>query len=186
MHEQQHLQHDNSDVDHANMSNAEHSEQIEAEAVAVVEQASPEMQQHIQQLTESYLSIKNALVKGDAAAAKTAAEKLLARLNSFNAGKLSQEQQTAYSAKASELKEDAEHIIGTGAVSHQRDHFATLSKRIYELNKAFEANSSTLYYQYCPMAFNNKGGYWLSAEQEIRNPYFSDKMLKCGRITETL
>ena len=47
-----------------------------------------------------------------------------------------------------------------------------------------EANIATgkLYYQYCPMAFNNKGAYWLSNEEAIRNPYFGDKMLKCGLV----
>jgi hypothetical protein len=32
------------------------------------------------------------------------------------------------------------------------------------------------------MALNNTGGYWLSSEEKILNPYFGDKMLKCGKI----
>jgi len=42
------------------------------------------------------------------------------------------------------------------------------------------------YYQYCPMAFDNKGAYWISNETEIRNPYFGEKMLKCGENKDTL
>ena len=30
------------------------------------------------------------------------------------------------------------------------------------------------------MAFNNEGAYWLSDAEQIRNPYFGDKMLTCG------
>jgi hypothetical protein len=32
------------------------------------------------------------------------------------------------------------------------------------------------------MAFNNKGAYWISSSKDILNPYFGDKMLKCGRV----
>lgn len=180
------MQHNAPEDDHMNMSDTEHAEAITVEQVAVFEQTSPEAQKHIQQLTESYLNIKNALVKDDAATAKTSAEQMLASLNGFDASKLNAEQKELYTAKATELKDDAEHIIGTEAVSHQRDHFATLSKRMYELNKAFATGQGSLYYQYCPMAFNNKGGYWLSAEKQVLNPYFGDKMLKCGKVIETL
>ena len=47
-------------------------------------------------------------------------------------------------------------------------------------------SSGEVYEQFCPMAFNNEGGYWLSTEEEIRNPYFGDRMLKCGKVTETI
>jgi hypothetical protein len=32
------------------------------------------------------------------------------------------------------------------------------------------------------MAFGNTGAHWLSNTKEIQNPYFGDKMLKCGRV----
>jgi Cu(I)/Ag(I) efflux system membrane fusion protein len=38
---------------------------------------------------------------------------------------------------------------------------------------------------FCPMAFGNKGAYWLQTEKKIRNPYFGTKMLGCGEIKET-
>ncbi|HQE11916.1 MAG TPA: hypothetical protein PLQ78_04150 [Flavipsychrobacter sp.] len=43
-----------------------------------------------------------------------------------------------------------------------------------------------VYRQYCPMAFNDKGAYWLSNEEKIMNPYFGKKMLTCGEVTDTL
>jgi Cu(I)/Ag(I) efflux system membrane fusion protein len=36
------------------------------------------------------------------------------------------------------------------------------------------------------MAFNNEGAYWLSDSEQIRNPYFGDKMLTCGVVKEKL
>jgi len=31
-----------------------------------------------------------------------------------------------------------------------------------------------------------KKAYWLSSEAAIKNPYFGNAMLACGKITETL
>jgi len=36
------------------------------------------------------------------------------------------------------------------------------------------------------MAFDKKGAYWISENREIQNPYFGDKMPKCGEIKEEL
>ena len=36
------------------------------------------------------------------------------------------------------------------------------------------------------MANDNNGADWLSSEEEIRNPYFGDKMLTCGLVKTTI
>lgn len=46
--------------------------------------------------------------------------------------------------------------------------------------------SGTIYKQYCPMAFDGKGAYWLSDSKEVRNPYYGDKMLKCGVVDKEI
>jgi Cu(I)/Ag(I) efflux system membrane fusion protein len=43
-----------------------------------------------------------------------------------------------------------------------------------------------MYVQYCPMADNDKGGFWLSTEKQVINPYFGDMMLKCGEVTDSI
>jgi hypothetical protein len=42
--------------------------------------------------------------------------------------------------------------------------------------------SGTIYKQYCPMAFDDQGAYWLSTDKSVLNPYFGDVMLRCGRV----
>lgn len=66
-------------------------------------------------------------------------------------------------------------------IDSQREAFQAVTE---EMTKLAEGNitSGKLYFQFCPMAFNNKGAHWLSNEEEIRNPYFGDKMLKCGMV----
>lgn len=127
-----------------------------------------------QKILKAYLEVKNALVKTDGDAASAAAAKLVASLDNSKGEEIEK------------IRLDAEHIAKTKDSSHQRDHFETLSNNVYNVVKATGANESTVYRQYCPMAMNNKGAYWLSSEKEVMNPYFGDKMLKCGSVKETI
>jgi Cu(I)/Ag(I) efflux system membrane fusion protein len=68
----------------------------------------------------------------------------------------------------------------------QRVAFGVISSAIYGLLKNAELRNMKIYHTFCPMAFNEKGATWLSEMSEIKNPYFGDKMLECGEITDTL
>lgn len=68
----------------------------------------------------------------------------------------------------------------------KRLYFKTLSDGMYTLIKETDLKDIHLYRQYCPMAFNDEGAYWLSKEENIENPYFGKKMLECGEITEII
>lgn len=68
----------------------------------------------------------------------------------------------------------------------KRIAFEHVSNSMFGLLRAAELKNANIYRQYCPMAFNDKGAYWLSRETEIRNPYFGKKMLECGEVTDSL
>ena len=71
-------------------------------------------------------------------------------------------------------------------VKERRAIFEKVSKAM-EIQIAKEKiTSGAIYKQYCPMAFNGKGAYWLSNSNEVRNPYFGDQMLKCGVVEEEI
>ena len=38
---------------------------------------------------------------------------------------------------------------------------------------------------FCPMAKSNTGAYWFQQNEEIVNPYFGHRMLRCGEVTFT-
>ena len=116
---------------------------------------------------EKYLDIKDALVQTDAKATQKAAKDFLAATN--NDG----------------LKKALETIANSSDVAIQRSAFEKLSETMYSVVKTNGADV-VLYKQYCPMAFNNKGAYWLATEQEVNNPYFGDQMLHCGSVQETI
>ena len=67
----------------------------------------------------------------------------------------------------------------------QRKLFLTLSKTLADVTQKLGVkmeSGQTLYLEYCPMADNNKGGFWLGTEKKIRNPYFGQAMSTCGEV----
>jgi len=135
----------------------------------------------IDKITTSYLGVKNALVGSNSTLAKSRSKELLATLSAPVKG-LQPAQQKVLATYLTKLQFDSRHISETTVIDHQREHFASLSKNMYALLAGLNMNSTTVYQQYCPM----KKAYWLSETEEIRNPYYGDDMLECGKVTATL
>lgn len=140
---------------------------------------------YLEQLMQHYFDVKNALVDGNAANAKDAAEGLLTVIKSFDKSLLTMKQKEVYDNYITNIQQAATDIAGTDQLEQQRTHFETLSTNLYELAKALGAGQK-VYRDYCPMAFDNKGAYWLSETENIRNPYFGDMMLSCGKVKEII
>lgn len=166
--------HEHEGNDHGEDDHATHQHQEAAKEKAEVKITATNMDEAMaKSLTAHYLALKNALVEDDAEAAKAAAAKMMEELKGTE------------DELGKKLLFDAEHISGTTAISHQRDHFESLSKNMYALGSQVKTGKE-LYWQHCPMAFDGKGANWLSAEEEIRNPYFGSEMLNCGRVEEKI
>lgn len=137
----------------------------------------------------AYYQLSGALVKSDTLAADLAAVSLKQHLDSLPIARLGVD-----SARESQLEVNAGDIaaelqgllIEKGGLDARRESFNMVSEMMYDLVKATGLKGSTVYRQYCPMAFNDKGAYWLSDKAEILNPYFGDAMLTCGSVTDTL
>ena len=67
----------------------------------------------------------------------------------------------------------------------KREALSPLSDQLYQTIKKFQVTTDG-FRQYCPMAFDNQGAFWLSDSDEILNPYFGDAMLTCGNVEEEL
>ncbi|GAA4438651.1 hypothetical protein GCM10023188_34330 [Pontibacter saemangeumensis] len=142
------------------------------------------MKTQISQLVSQYLKLKDALVASDADAAKAAATEVLGTANAMPVATLTTDEKAYAEEKTAQVISSAEQIAAASDVEAQRAQLEPLSESVFSLAKAYDAGSQSLYYQHCPMALNNKGAYWLSANEEIQNPYFGDKMLKCGSTEE--
>ncbi len=128
----------------------------------------------------AYYGVKDALVATDAANAKSGAAALLTALNGLETASLSATDKKALTT----AKTSATGITKTSDVDTQRGQFETLSTAMIALVKATKPGKS--YVQFCPMAADGKGAYWLSDKTEVRNPYYGDKMLKCGSVKEEI
>ncbi len=147
-----------------------------------------ETKQEVPQLKavfDNYFAVKDALVKTDGNTSSTKAKALLTSINAVKMEKLSSEEHTVWMKVIKDLTSDAEHIADTKEASHQRDHFITLSKNMYALIKVSKTETPT-YYQFCPMANDGKGANWLSKENVVKNPYYGNQMLTCGKVVETI
>lgn len=134
---------------------------------------------------DNYFALKDALVKTDGNTASAKAKDIQTAIYAVKMDKLPMNVHTVWMKVVSDLKEDAGQISGTKDISHQRDHFMSLSKNMYELVKVAKP-AETVYYQFCPMANDGKGANWLSKESGVRNPYYGSQMLTCGKTVETI
>ncbi|TCK80929.1 uncharacterized protein DUF3347 [Albibacterium bauzanense] len=133
----------------------------------------------------NYFSIKDAFVSSDASMAATKATSMVIAIKAVDIGKLSSEEHNAWMKVTNDLTISAGAISKSKNVSQQRQAFALLSKRMYELAKGSN-QAVPVFYQHCPMFDKGKGANWLSKESATKNPYYGNTMLTCGSVTETI
>jgi hypothetical protein len=91
----------------------------------------------------------------------------------------------SFAGEREEMKSMAIAMANTKDIEKQRELFSQFTEKVEPLFKE-SISEGAIYKQFCPMAFEGKGGYWISNSEEIRNPYYGEKMLKCGKVTETI
>ncbi|WP_295772821.1 DUF3347 domain-containing protein [uncultured Mucilaginibacter sp.] len=121
---------------------------------------------------EAYLVVKDALVQTDGKAAQQAATKLTAALSPVKG--------------CDEAEGLSKKIAETDDIKSQRTNFLQLSQDVIPLVKGLKTKSAPIYVAYCPMANEGNGGYWLSAQKEIKNPYYGKDMMDCGEVKEEI
>ncbi len=135
----------------------------------------------------AYYGLKDALVADNAKLAAEKGKAMKAALQSIETKDWTAKQRTAYDAVAKKLETDATYIGDNAAkIDQQRARFISLSNNIVSITKTLKINEEATYLQFCPMANDGKGAYWLSKENKVKNPYYGKSMLTCGSVKETL
>ena len=132
-------------------------------------------QKQLSQLLNSYFRVKDALTRDNSGDAALNAAEFLKTANGISNRTISEGNRNA-------LVKDAGIISDSKDIKKQREVFANFSTNMYALAKSLKLVSQPVYYQYCPM----KKAYWLSNDKVIKNPYYGNAMLTCGKITETI
>ncbi len=145
-----------------------------------------EFKNQISQVAQAYLLLKDALVNGKVEEAGSYSQSLLIALEEVNMTLVKGEAHSYWMAQMKAMMSHGEQIGKSGDLEEQRKQFDFLSQALIKTIKVFGVEADTFYVQHCPMAFDDNGADWLSAEANIRNPYFGDKMMTCGIVKDTL
>ena len=134
----------------------------------------------------NYIKLKDALVKDDSNGVTKEAKKTLSSLTKVDMKLLKDEKaHTVWMALEKEIKSSVSSISEIVDIKAQRSHFKPLSVNLISAIETFGINEK-VYSQFCPMADNDNGAYWLSREEKVLNPYFGDAMLKCGSVKQVI
>jgi Cu(I)/Ag(I) efflux system membrane fusion protein len=162
----------NKQTDHTNMN-----ERLEV---------SEKFQQQLNSVYNEYINLKDALVKEDSKSTSTSASTLLNNLTQVDMKLLSDNKaHNHWMSLEGEIKSSATSISKTSDIKSQRDHFKHLSSHLINAVQLFGVNEK-VYVEFCPMADNNNGAYWLSKEEKVINPYFGEAMLTCGEVKQVI
>ena len=144
-----------------------------------------EFQAQLSSLSDKYLLLKDAFVATNSETAKQAGEAFLQELKNINMTLIKGEAHQYWMKQLAALQGHGKKITSLEDVEEQRQQFEFLSDAMINSITAF-GTEKELFVQFCPMAFDNKGADWISDIAEVQNPYFGDKMMKCGLVTDTL
>ncbi|MFD2162093.1 DUF3347 domain-containing protein [Paradesertivirga mongoliensis] len=151
--------------------NAAEHESHESENMAS-EAGNPEFKDaKSQEVYQHYIHLKTALVNSDGKEAQAGASALSTALTD------------AGNKKAADI---SSQIAASADIKAQRDNFDELTAEVESFVKGAGLKSGKIYKQYCPMAKDGDGAYWLASESDIKNPYYGDEMLTCGEVKEEI
>jgi Cu(I)/Ag(I) efflux system membrane fusion protein len=142
--------------------------------------------QALRHLLDDYDQLKNALASDKPAAARQAAQSMLSHLKQIPMKAWKGEMHGFWMQQTERIQPAAATIAQTQDIESMRRAFLPLSEAFIAWASRLPVAEDTLYVQHCPMADNNEGGYWLSRDKDIQNPYFGSKMLRCGSVKQVL
>jgi Cu(I)/Ag(I) efflux system membrane fusion protein len=142
----------------------------------------PPRQQAQEMMFDRYLELKNALVAAKPDEAATAAKNMQIILDTVAVS----DDAAAWGKDKAKMAADLLKITQAKKIGDMRAFFSSLSDEYYNAIGKYGIYTQRAYREFCPMAFDSKGAYWLSTSEKIENPYFGNDMLDCGEVRDTL
>ncbi|WP_299781905.1 efflux RND transporter periplasmic adaptor subunit [uncultured Formosa sp.] len=160
------------------------SEQILEEGFKAVPEA---FQNEIETVFYSYITLKNSLVASNLESARAQSNLLLKSLREVDTKSISNDVKMSsdWTVISDKIKKDVTEMQTLNTIELFRSVFSRVS---LDLKQGIEKYGiqPKVYVQFCPMANQNLGGYWLSLNEIIENPYFGNVMLSCGENDKLL
>ncbi|SDE14700.1 membrane fusion protein, Cu(I)/Ag(I) efflux system [Pricia antarctica] len=130
----------------------------------------------------SYLDMKDAFVDGDSKKVSRFAKATLEKIEAVPETELGKMEKSHFS----KIKKRLAAIAENDAIENQRDNFVVLNENMVPIVMNIDDMDPKVFIQKCPMANNNRGAFWISADEEIRNPYYGVQMMTCGSIIDSV
>ena len=160
-----------------------HEHTVETVEIAVVKTPlEGSLRDLFDQLLQTYLSLKDALTQDDFDTALQYAK----RFHGLGEKFLAEDSDLPLQEHKDYLKETIKHLHHMANIEALREQFLSLSDLMIAMLKSYGVGADQAYIQFCPMANNNSGAFWISVDAEIKNPYFGASMLMCGSVEETI
>lgn len=141
-----------------------------------------EFKKQLNDLANSYLNLKDAFVATDSKKAGITAADFIKKIEKINMELLKGDAHVYWMQQIQTMKTHGQKIVDLKDIEAQRQQFEYVSDALIHTLQAFGTEGKAFYQLHCPMVADNKGADWISAEKEIQNPYFGDKMMGCGIV----
>ena len=149
-------------------------------------EVSKAFQNQLKKVFDRYILLKDDLVNDDSEAVIKNALLVLDNLTEIDMKLLKDKKSLAlWTSLEKEIKKATTTLSNSTDIAVQRSQFKLLSSSLSSAIEYFGVNEK-IYQQYCPMADNNNGAYWLSIKEKVVNPYFGQAMLKCGEVKQII
>jgi hypothetical protein len=152
----------------------------------------------VDSIVNAYLDIKNAFVEADTAAAKKATTEFIARLDRLPIEEMKKDTALVLATvqgNVTDIKANAQSLLQQMDITEMRKDFSMVTEMMYpSFFTAINYEGQKLYYDNCPMAFDDSvGANWISNSAEIVNPYLGKKhpkyhagMINCGDVKDSI
>ena len=162
-------------------------EKAEAKSASFSKNVPDKFKNQLGNIIKAYLKMKDSFVATDEAKVEKDTKFVLSELNKVDMGLLKGDAHSEWMKLKKPIKDNLNGIVRMKGIEMRRSHFSVVSDKLTKAIDLFGIKSNQpVYLEFCPMAFDDKGAFWISSDKEIKNPYFGDKMLKCGEVKREL
>lgn len=149
---------------------------------------SAQLDDQFSKLLTEYYHVKDALVLSNDSLATTSAKRLAQSAEAIDVKQIKADSSVVLTAKdiKDNISAGAKDLASATGIEPKRRAFKDISDNMYQLFRAVKYDKQVIYYQHCPMAFNDEGADWLNSTADIKNPYFGKKMLTCGEVKDSI
>lgn len=141
--------------------------------------------ERLEEATEQYLLLSNALIEDDSQGAVRFSELMRETLADADSDLLGEEALEFWSEQWAIIDTRALALEQETELEAQRYEFEFLSEAMIRLIDGFDPLSFEVYVQRCPMVRDGSAD-WISRDEDILNPYHGDSMLTCGSVVRQL